>query len=295
MELNNLMDDKIKFQEMLLDILEVAKVQGNQLGMNEIKSMFGDMSLSEAQYEHIFAYLAAHSIKIKGYIEKTNEYTNAVMEDLARSENEEATDLEQLDEENNKEIQKVKEEEDSVYLKMYLEDLEGVPAETKGETEQLIMNMRNGDLAGKTRFLEIYLRKVIELAQEYKNRGVILEDLIQEGNIGLMCGVDSVVGDTNPGEEIDYINNTIRKYMELAISEESESENFEKRVVDKVSYITAAAKELEDDLLREATIDELSAYLKMPKEEVIDILNMSVDAVKLSHNHNNHTQKKTDK
>lgn len=295
MELNNLMDDKIKFQEMLLDILEVAKVQGNQLGMNEIKNMFGDMSLSESQYEHIFAYLAAHNIKIKGYIEKANEYTNAVMEDLARSEKEEATDLEQLDEENNKEIQKNKAEEDSVYLKMYLEDLEGVPAEAKGEVQQLINKMREGDLSGKTRFLEIYLRKVIALAQEYKNRGVILEDLIQEGNIGLMCGVESVIADTNPGEEIDYLNNTIRKYIELAISEEIESEDFEKRVVDKVSYITAAAKELEEDLLREATLDELAAYLKMTKEEVADILNMSVDAVKLSHDHSNQSHKKPDR
>ncbi|MDF2802864.1 MAG: hypothetical protein K0S61_2767 [Anaerocolumna sp.] len=290
------MDDKIKFQEMLLDILEVAKVQGNQLGMNEIKSMFGDMSLSEAQYEHIFAYLAAHSIKIKGYIEKSNEYTNAVKEDLARNEEEEAPKEEQPDEENKSdEKQKNKaEQEDSVYLRMYLEDLEGVPAEAKGEVEQLIKNMRESDLSGKTRLLEIYLRKVIELAQEYKNRGVILEDLIQEGNIGLMCGVESVIAETNPGEEIEYINNSIRNYIELAISEETESEDFEKRVVDKISYIKDAAKELEEDLLREATIDELAAYLKMPKDELVDILNMSADAVKLSHGHNNHKHEKTD-
>lgn len=291
------MDDKIKFQEMLLDILEVAKVQGNQLGMNEIKSMFGDISLSEEQYEHIFAYLAAHNIKIKGYIEKANEYTNAVKEDVARNEEEQDPKLEQSDGKNEcTEKQKAKvEQEDSVYLKMYLEDLEGVPAEAEGEIQQLIKSMREGDLSGKTRFLEVYLRTVIELAQGFKNRGVILEDLIQEGNIGLMCGVEKAFTDTNPGEEIEYINNSIRNYMELAISEELESEDFEKRVVDKVSYIKQAVKELEENLLRGVTIDELTAYLKMPKEEVVDILNMSVDAVELSQDHNNHTHGETDK
>jgi len=291
MEPVNHMDDKIKFQEMLLDILEVARVQGNQLGMNEIKDMFGDMSLSEAQYEHIFAYLAAHNIKIKGYVEKANEYTTAVKEDLARNDEEINSQLEEKNEDDKSSL----DQEDSIYLKMYFEDLEGVPDETEGETQRLIKSMREGDDTGKTRFLEIYLRKVIELAKEYKNRGVILEDLIQEGNIGLMYGVESFSAHTNPGEELEFINNTIRQYMELAISEEAESEDFEKRVVDKISYITNAAKELEEDLLREATIEELTAYLKMPKEEVIDILNMSADAVKLSHSHNNPPKGKTEK
>lgn len=291
MEPVNHMDDKIKFQEMLLDILEVARVQGNQLGMNEIKDMFGDMSLSEAQYEHIFAYLAAHNIKIKGYVEKANEYTTAVKEDLARNDEEINSQLEEKNEDDKSSL----DQEDSIYLKMYLEDLEGVPDETEGEIQRLIKSMREGDDTGKTRFLEIYLRKVIELAKEYKNRGVILEDLIQEGNIGLMYGVESFSAHTNPGEELEFINNTIRQYMEVAISEEAESEDFEKRVVDKISYITNAAKELEEDLLREATIEELTAYLKMPKEEVIDILNMSADAVKLSHSHNNPPKGKTEK
>ena len=290
------MDDKIKFQEMLLDILEVAKVQGNQLGMNEIKTMFGDMSLSEEHYEHIFAYLAAHNIKIKGYVEKTNDYVKAVKEDLAREEEDSYHEQREEDKENQveKENQKSKlsEEEDSVYLRMYLEDLEGVPVQAEGEIETLINNMQKGDETGKTRFLELYLREVIEIAKEYKNRGIILEDLIQEGNIGLMYAVESFITEATPRQELEFINNTIKNFMEQAISEEAESDDFEKRVVDKISYIRNAAKELEEDLLREATIDELTAYLKMSKEEVVDILNMSADAVKLSHNHDRHSDGK---
>lgn len=291
------MDDKIKFQEMLLDILEIAKVQGNQLGMNEIKSMFGDMSLSETQYEHIFAYLAAHKVEIKGYVEKSNEYTNAVKEDMKRRGMEEDSSHEQDIEENTEsKASKTNQTnaEDSVYLKMYLEDLEGIPLETDGEIEQIIKQMRNGDLSGKTRFLELYLRRVLLLAQEYKNRGVILEDLIQEGNIGLMYGVDRFVAESNDGDEIEFIDHTIREYIELAITDEIESDDFEKRVMDKVSYITNAAKELEEDLCREATLEELSAFLKMSKDEVANILNMSVDTVKLSHTHDNHTKSEKD-
>lgn len=288
------MDDKIKFQEMLLDILEIAKVQGNQLGMNEIKTLFGDMSLSEAQYEHIFAYLAAHKIEIKGYVEKSNEYTDAVKADLNRKDSLEESIYEQSQEDSSDKKESKNNqinEEDSVYLKMYLEDLEGVPLEKDGEIERIITLMRSGDLSVKTRFLELYLRRVLQIAQEYKSRGVILEDLIQEGNIGLMYAVERFVLESDIGDEIEFIDQTIKEYIELAISEEIDSENLEKRVMDKISYVTNAAKELEEDLCREATLEELSAFLKMSKEEVADILNMSVDAVKLSHSHDNHNKK----
>lgn len=287
------MDDKIKFQEMLLDILEIAKVQGNQLGMNEIKTLFGDMSLSEAQYEHIFAYLAAHKVEIKGYVEKSNEYTDAVKADLKRKDSFEDSIYDKGQEDNSERKDSKNNqtnEEDSIYLKMYLEDLEGVPLEKDGEVELVIKQIRNGDLSVKTRFLELYLRRVLRIAQEYKNRGVILEDLIQEGNIGLMYAVERFVSESNLGDETEFIDQTIREYIESAISDEIESENLEKRVMDKISYITSAAKELEEDLCREATLEELSAFLKMSKEEVVDILNMSVDAVKLSHTHDNQTK-----
>lgn len=298
------MDNKVRFQEMLSDILEVARVQGNQLGINEVKAMFGDMPLSEEQYEHVFAYLAANNIKMIGYIEKENEYVDAVKNDRLRAEFKES-EKEQL-EENKKEKAVVAEDidtsydeikkesskgnknnnqEDSAYLKMYLEDLEGVPAEKEDEVNKLILAIRKGDLSGKTRLLEIYLRKVVDIAQNYKNRGVSLEDLIQEGNIGLMYGVETFADESNDGDEIAFIKDSIVKYMELAILEEAESDDFEKSVIDKMTYIKSAAKTLEKELSREATIHELATYLKMQEEEVIDILNMSVDAIKLSHEH----------
>ena len=76
------MEDKNKFQDMLKDVLEVARVQGNELGMNEIKEFFGGMGLNESQYEHIFAYLAANYIKVKGYVNTKafDEYKEAVEE-----------------------------------------------------------------------------------------------------------------------------------------------------------------------------------------------------------------------
>jgi RNA polymerase primary sigma factor len=74
------MSDANKFHEMLSDIMEVARVQGNQLTMEDIKSLFGDMHLTDEQYDHIYAYLAASKIKIKGYVDSSSLYTDAVIE-----------------------------------------------------------------------------------------------------------------------------------------------------------------------------------------------------------------------
>lgn len=276
------MENKEKFQEMLKDILEVARVQGNQLGMDEIKSLFGDMNLSEAQYEHIFAYLAAHHIQINGYVSKITDYTDAVQKEESEENADDNKEDSLKDQEKNGKKQSPK---DSAYLKMYLEDLDAITTPEEGEEESLVDRIRKGDARAKNRLIEINLRRVVNIALTYENKGGTLEDLIQEGNIGLMSALEVLNELTQKGQEKEFIEDYIKNFMELFIEEQRESVRFEKDIVQKISYIRNASKELEEELGREANLEELAQYVKLSKEDVIDILNMSADAVNLEHSH----------
>ncbi len=277
------MDNKNKFQEMLGDILEVARVQGNQLGMNEIKTLFGDMNLNESQYEHIFAYLAANHIAIKGYVAGESEYTKA----LQKEQEKEEEVLEQPEgQENSKKTRNTDSHaEDSAYLKMYLEDIKGIKPSTPEEENILIDKIIKGDDIAKNRYIEGNLYFVVKIAEEFKNRGVSMEDLIQEGNIGLISSLEALTGIGEAAQVKAAVTDFIRKSVEAAIAEQNDSSSFEKSIISKLNYIRDAADELAEDLGREADIHELAGYINMTEKEIADVINMSVEGVKLDHKH----------
>lgn len=287
------MEDKNKFQEMLKDVLEVARVQGNELGMNEIKELFGDMGLTEEQYEHIFAYLAAAHITVKGYVKTRvfDDYKEAIQEEEVKEEAEEEKEPAEEEEVTSDEKEEKKKDKvqaqgaDSQYLKMYLQDLDAVKPATEAEFCLLLQAVREKKENVKERFIEVQLIKVVEIAKLYQNRGVTLEDLIQEGNIGLLCAVETLYTDTVLENETDFIEGYIRNAMEEIIYESTESSSFEKEMIEKIDYIRKASEDLKEELGREGNIHELSRYVKMSEEELIDIINMSVDGVKLSKKH----------
>lgn len=268
------MNNKNKFQEMLADILEVAKVQGNKLSVQEIKSLFGGMDLNDKQFEQIFAYLTAYHINIEGYVGGVTEYTKAV-------EQSDCSDGPELETEPLKDKSKDTKEVDSIYLKMYLEDLEAMKDCSEEENITLIKHICEHDDDAKNRFIEGNLRLVVELAKEYRNQGITLEDLIQEGNIGLLNSVDCLSYLQDIGNWKQFVSNYIRKSIDSAIKEQENSCNFENSIVKKIKFLNDAANELAEDLGRKADIHELAAYTNLSLKEIGDILNLSADAVAL--------------
>jgi len=287
------MDDKNKFQEMLAAIVEVARVEGDRLSREEIRTLFGDMELSDTQYEHIFAYLAAKHIKIEGYIESESQYTRAIEEEANREEDNQAEEK-QKDELDESLIQGADSndllDEDSIYLRMYLEDLEAIAISTPKEERELIEQILKGDSYAKNRFIEAYLHHIVQIAGEYRNKGITLEDLIQEGNIGLLNSLECLQELLEKEEWKTFITDYVKRFIEAAIEEQKDSSSFESKIVERSKYINDAANELALDLGREANIHELAASLKLSVEEIQDILNMSVDAVKVNNQNHNHNQ-----
>jgi RNA polymerase primary sigma factor len=173
---------------------------------------------------------------------------------------------------------------------MYLEDIKDIKEGTHEEEEVLLGKIAKGDQLAKNRYIEANLHYVVRLAAEYKNQGVTMEDLIQEGNIGLISALESAADLTESSQGKEIVTDFIRKSMEAAILDQKENSSFEKDVLKKINYIRDAADELAEDLGREATIHELSGYIKLTEKEITDILKMSGEGVKLEEDHD-HTHK----
>lgn len=75
-------------------------------------------------------------------------------------------------------------------IKAYLKDVRPIPLLTPAEEIELAKKVQKGDRAARDRMIRANLRLVISIAKRYSNLGVPLSDLIEEGNIGLMKGVE---------------------------------------------------------------------------------------------------------
>ncbi|MDF2951158.1 MAG: hypothetical protein K0S18_741 [Anaerocolumna sp.] len=280
---------------MLKDILEVARVQGNHLSIEEIKTLFGNMELSESQYDQIYAYLAANHIKIQGYIEQNNtssilQYTKSLKQEESMDELEPGQSEEEVRGEN-----KTKEAEDgeithadSAYLKMYLEDLSAIKPLSDEEEKSLFIKVKAGDSIAKSRLIEGYLSYVVTVARKYMNRGTLLEDLIQEGNIGLMSCLEDTALVSHSDKLKELIQKNIKDYLEAAVGLEIDTDSFENRFLEKIKHISETSKELSEDLGRDPDIYELSDKTKIPLEDLKDILSISGETVKFEIHHHGH-------
>src|SRR4029434_6991591 len=75
-------------------------------------------------------------------------------------------------------------------LAVYFREIGQIPLLTREQEVELAQRARAGDAAAKQRLIETNLRLVVQMARRYRNRGLPLPDLIEEGNLGLLRAVD---------------------------------------------------------------------------------------------------------
>lgn len=246
--------DKAKFLELLSSIVEIARTQDNTLTQEEIKEYFNGLKLEAEHYDHIYAFLAENQIAVKGFF--YNPPVEAEVED---------------GEDENK--------EDSKFLKMYLEDLESITQVSQGEEEVLLKQLISGEESAQAPLTENWLFKVVDIARTFEGKGALLEDLIQEGNMGLLDGIQNLLGRKENIDGAEYLKESIEKAMMDYIDELNDGDDWSNTIVAKTNLLGEAAKYLAEELGRVATIKELSEFTKISEEEIEDILSLSLDAV----------------
>lgn len=241
------MSGKTAFLEKLSGLLKLAQGQGNQVAIEEVKAYFSEDALTEEQVELVFEYLMAQKVVVKGYVKVSSE---------------------------EHEVEYTEEEQQ--YLKEYEKDLQSIRPAMEGEAESLFAKVIQGDEYAKTRLVEIYLGQVVEIAKQLRQPEIFIGDLIQEGNLGLVLGVE-MIADLETAHET--IGQQIKQSIQLLLEEQSELSSRDKKMVEKVQALDESIQALTEELGRKVTIDELAVYMGLEVEEIEDILKLTGEDV----------------
>lgn len=299
-------EQRLKFQQKLIEILELGKKKKNMLEYQEIADFFKDLNLDPEKFEMVIDYLEQNGIDV-----------------LKISNDDDVDDDIILDDEDEVEVEKIDlsvpegvSVEDPV--RMYLKEIGKVPLLSADEEIELAQNMEDGAVAiekinvlkgrldgaseeekaevkeeiktlqrdvdkgadAKKRLAEANLRLVVSIAKRYVGRGMLFLDLIQEGNLGLIKAVEKF--DYKKGYKFStYATWWIRQAITRAIADQARTIRIPVHMVETINKLIRVSRQLLQELGREPSPEEIAKEMSMPVERVREILKISQEPVSL--------------
>lgn len=299
---------KVKFDEKVKELLNLAKKKKNVLDYSEVSGFFRELPIEEEQLDKVLEVLDANGVVCNVEIPVENDLDD---EEINLSEEDEV-DVENLDisipdgisiedpvRMYLKEIGKVSllsADEEIVYagkiedgaaateklkdLEKMLETAEGEERETlEKEKKNLKYVIADGDMA-KQKLAEANLRLVVSIAKRYVGRGMLFLDLIQEGNLGLIKAVEKF--DYRKGFKFStYATWWIRQAITRAIADQARTIRIPVHMVETINKLIRVNRQLLQELGREPLPEEIAKKMDIPVERVREISKISQEPVSL--------------
>ena len=159
------------------------------------------------------------------------------------------------------------------------DELEAAENLTVGERVILERAGRGADRARK-RLVESNLRLVVSIAKKYVGRGLVLLDLIQEGNLGLIRAVEKF--DYRKGFKFStYATWWIRQAVTRALADQARTIRVPVHMVETINKLARAQRTLMQDLNREPTIAEIAVEMELEPDRVSELRRIALDPISL--------------
>ena len=167
-------------------------------------------------------------------------------------------------------------------LHLYMQDINRIPMLTKEEEEKTARLAAKGNSLARERLVNSNLRFVISIAKKYQNKGLLLEDLISEGNMGLLSAVSHF--DVEKGYRfITYAVWWIRQAIIKAINEKGRMIRLPGNKTNELMQIDKTRQVIynESSSSQDAEIKKIAKFLEMPLKKAEDLLSISQEVLSL--------------
>lgn len=152
-------------------------------------------------------------------------------------------------------------------LEKYFQDVNRIDMITADDEAVLSIRIQEGDQVALDKMVRANLRFVVSVAKQYQNRNLTLNDLINEGNIGLIRAAEKF-DHTRGFKFISYAVWWIRQAIMQAIAENSRMVRMPLNRVSTLNRIKRASAGMQQELHREPTNEELAEIMEMDAKEV---------------------------
>ncbi len=271
--------EKAVFLEKLKKLVELAKSKQNALDAGEINDFFAADNLSPEQMDEIYSYLENSNIVVVPTIiddtllvDDDSLLLEDMDDDFSGDKMEEDIDLEAID------LLEGIGTEDPV--RMYLKEIGTVPLLSADEETRLAKRKAEGDEYAKERLIEANLRLVVSIAKRYTGRGMSFLDLVQEGNLGLIKGVEKF--DYTKGYKLStYATWWIRQSVTRALADQARTIRVPVHMVETINKMSKMQRKLTLELGYEPSVTELAEALEMTEDKVMEIMQIAREPASL--------------
>ena len=277
-----------EFLQKLEELVNKGMASDMKLNIGEINDFFAGTELNADNVEQIYSYLENKGIEINENI------SDDINIDIANIDNiDSIADDDSLLLDDDDEFDKDSEEDIDLSaidllegvgtedpVRMYLKEIGTVPLLTANEELELAKRKQDGDEYAKQRLIEANLRLVVSIAKRYTGRGMSFLDLVQEGNLGLIKGVEKF--DYTKGFKLStYATWWIRQSVTRALADQARTIRVPVHMVETINKMSKMQRKLTLELGYEPSVTELENALDMTEEKVMEIMQIAREPASL--------------
>lgn len=244
--------DEQQFKKIMIKVRSLAKSQGDAISKEQVHDKFLPLNVGEGQFLLIYRYLEEEKVTL--YDTEEERRSAGKTKKQASHQKDDA-------------------------LSIYLKELDSLDIPSKEERRTIIEEILKDRNSAISRMPNLYLKEVVDVARLYEGQGVLIDDLIGEGNVGVLTGAGMLDCCETSEEVEEFMMRMIMDSMESLIMDNFSDNEFDLKVSERVNELNDKAKELAEELERKVTVEELVNELGLNEEYIRETIRLSGNAI----------------